>query len=303
MKVGNRKAKFALFRSVALVCAFVITSIARAEIVYLATSYDVIGYDSNGSNVFSWIVDVSPNGIAVDRTGNIFVSTGGSIEEMSTGGVVSTFASGLGSPTGLAFDNNGNLYVSIANNQQIDKIDTNGNVSLFSQIPVGGTKFFNAISLDSQGNLYAGSVTHDLADSIMKIDSNGNASTFVNNSVALGGTTVSGIACDAAGNVYVSYISGNLLKFTPDGSNSVFASGPGNGIAFDNSGNLFLSASFGEIDEFNSNGDMSVFVTGGNSPPNLRGIAVWDVPEPSSLLLAATGLLLLAAAVKRKRVS
>jgi hypothetical protein len=57
-----------------------------------------------------------PTGLAFDSAGNLFVSTESNglepdtIREFTSGGMESTFATGLTSPRGLAFDSSGNLY-------------------------------------------------------------------------------------------------------------------------------------------------------------------------------------------------
>jgi DNA-binding beta-propeller fold protein YncE len=58
-----------------------------------------------------------PEGLAFDKSGNLFVSTGGTdgndaILKLTPAGVVSTFATGLSQiPRGMAFSANGNLFV------------------------------------------------------------------------------------------------------------------------------------------------------------------------------------------------
>ncbi len=59
-----------------------------------------------------------------------------------------------------------------------------------------------------------------------------------------------GSVVDADGNLYVAHTAGNVLKITPDGQQSVYATGPGgkpymctNYPAFDKAGNMYLSDS------------------------------------------------------------
>src|SRR5216684_847093 len=92
----------------------------------------------------------APTGIAVDSTGNVYISDGGlnRIRVFSPGGNISNFAGtgaagsangpGLSAtftgPWGIAFDANGNLYVADAGNNLIRKIDntTQHNVTTYA---------------------------------------------------------------------------------------------------------------------------------------------------------------------------
>src|SRR5438874_2219624 len=75
------------------------------------------------------------------------------------------------------------------------------------------------------------------------------------------GTT--GLAFDSAGNLFAGdYTGGNILKFTPNGTQSIFASGAGNvaGLAFDSAGNLFAGDyTGGNIFKFTPDGTQSTF--------------------------------------------
>jgi DNA-binding beta-propeller fold protein YncE len=106
--------------SVALPTILLSTSPALPSILYLSTGSDRHIYAFNSAGVRSTIasfVGLSPQGLAVDPQGNLFVGvTGpnfgsGYIAKISPSGVQSTFATGLSDPLGLAFDAAGNLYV------------------------------------------------------------------------------------------------------------------------------------------------------------------------------------------------
>jgi len=85
----------------------------------------------------------SPNGIAIDSSGEIYVSDGNKIRRVTPAGMVTTFA-GSGSwgsedgfmdsasfsdPRGLAIDNSGNIYVADSDNSKIRKISPSGEVT------------------------------------------------------------------------------------------------------------------------------------------------------------------------------
>ena len=145
-----------------------------------------------------------PEGVAVDRTGNIYVGDSGNstIRKIGSSGVVSTLAGlaggsgsddGTGSaarfsgPTGVAVDSAGNVYVADENNSTIRKITPTAVVSTLA----------------------------GLADYGGSTDGKGSVARFV---------SPSGVAVDSANNVYVadSY-NNNIRKITPTGVVSTLA--------------------------------------------------------------------------------
>ncbi len=123
----------------------------------------------------------SPQGIAVDAAGNVYVTDFDShvIRKISTSGIVTTFAgSSMGSadgsgaaaqfayPSGLAIDKDGNLYVGDSHSLTIRKITPRGAVTTVAGLAdhggtedgAGATARFNsvhAVAVDHEGNVYA----------------------------------------------------------------------------------------------------------------------------------------------------
>jgi sugar lactone lactonase YvrE len=197
----------------------------------------------------------SPNGIAVDAQGNVYVSEGASdddnrIRKISPAGVVSTFA-GKGkfgfadgpaakaqffSPAGLAFDQEGNLYVADQYNNRIRKITPAGQVSTLAgdghQGAVDGapsTAEFSVpadVSVDLQGNVY---VADDYNAMIRKITGSGVVSTLAgssNNSGTQNGkgtaaqfVTPTALVVNTQGTVYETdgINNSSIRQITPDG--------------------------------------------------------------------------------------
>ncbi len=191
-----------------------------------------------------------PLGIAVDNSGNLYVSDQGNslIRKITIAGVVTTLAgdgtkgnaNGVGTaasfydPYGVAVDASGNVYVADEGNNLIRKITSAGVVSTFAGSGVVGASngigtaaTFNhpyGVAVDASGNVYVAEGANNL---IRKITPAGVVTTFAG-SGAKGssngtGTAASfydpeGIAIDALGNVYVSD-SGNevIRKITPAG--------------------------------------------------------------------------------------
>ena len=113
----------------------------------------------------------SPNAVAVDSAGNVFVADTGNnaIKEITPDGTVSAFATGFNHPYGVAVDTSGNVYVADAYNNAIEKITSGGSVSTLAtnlNIPEG-------VAVDVFGNVY---VADTGSDTIKEIATNGNVS-------------------------------------------------------------------------------------------------------------------------------
>jgi sugar lactone lactonase YvrE len=214
-----------------------------------------------------------PYGVAVDAVGNVYVAdlVNNLIREITSAGVVTTFAgngtagktNGIGtaasiaSPDGIAIDGTGNLYVADGYNL-IRKITSSGIVSTLAgsglQGSANGTgtaaSFLDpaGIAIDATGNLYVA----DGNELIRKITPAGVVTTFAGSGVQGNtngtGTAASfylptGVALDAAGNVYVAELINSLIrKISPAGVVTTFA-GSGSGVLGSTNG-IGTAASF-----------------------------------------------------------
>ncbi len=207
------------------------------------TIYD---YAPNGTGrVFASRLN-GPRGMTFDGAGNLFASIGyaGTVVKFAPDGTQSPVASGLGFPEGLGFDSNGNLYVADSGGT-LNKIAPDGTVSMVFSITGA---FFGGVAVDGVNNVY---VADAAAGVVYKFA--GTLSTFASVPAAFG------LAFDSAGNLFVSTqceafpagnctdptIGGRIVKITPSGIQTTFASGLGDGdlrgLAFDALGNLFVA--------------------------------------------------------------
>lgn len=140
-----------------------------------------------------------PKGVAVDKSGNIFVADSGnnSIRKITPDGAVSTFAGsitgasgfqdGQGSaalfnqPIGLAIDNNNNLFVADKGNNSIREIDQTGNVTTYAGNGAPGSTngpalkiaTFNqpvALAIDPSMNIYVADMGNNLIRRINSVN-------------------------------------------------------------------------------------------------------------------------------------
>lgn len=193
--------------------------------------------DSNGKNeVYLGLGNfVSPTGIEIDASGNIYVIDEQSIKRMdSNGGNVVTLASGFTSPGAIALDSSGNIY--ITDDNTVKKMGPNGeNITTIRNFSS------SEIAIDSSGNIY---LAESGSNSIVKMDANGgNLTTVANGSTFTG---ISGLSVDSSGNIFVvdrGIPNGTLRKLNSSGVELAYIDVFRNptGVAVDNFGNVYVS--------------------------------------------------------------
>ncbi len=222
----------------------------------------------SGTNWYEFVSGVgSPQGIAFDTNGNLFIAGAGTpgngaVYKCSPdGSQVVVFASGLGFCAGIALDNAGNIFVSDFDSNEIYKYSPSGTRTTFAT----GLNSPAGLAFDRSGNLFEADFGSGV---IFKFTPAGAWSIF-----ASGLLGPAGLAFDAAGNLFVSEAITNhygvIDKFTASGAKSIFASGLSVplGLAFDNVGNLFeVDNGTATIYSFAPNGTKSVFFTDLSGP-------------------------------------
>jgi sugar lactone lactonase YvrE len=188
---------------------------------------------------------LSPNGVAVDTAGNVYVAdtSNNAIRKITPTGVVTTLAGLLGtfgsqdgtgpaarfsSPRGVAVDRGGNVYVADRDNNSIRKVTPAGVVTTLA-----GNLSFNPGSVDGPGvdarfnGPYAVAVdsTSNGTDSIYVAEGGGHTIRKI---------TPAGVVTTLAG------LSLTIGTATDTTGNAVRFSGP-QGIAVDGAGNLFVA--------------------------------------------------------------
>jgi hypothetical protein len=233
-----------------------------------------------------------PRGVAFDDFGNLFVANAtfnvpsqtfqATIKKITPSGVQSTFATLSGNffPEGLAFDHAGNLFLMAIDVNDLNSASTiykftpNGVQSAFGSVPGQGF----GLAFDGAGNLFAADagLSDYTNETIWKFTPDGTRSVFVGESAFNQGHGPNGLAFDRSGNLFVAELheigvpAGNerILKFTPDGMESEFATGlyEPRGLAFNRGGQLFVTERVftpsGDILKFTPDGMQTVFASG-----------------------------------------
>jgi sugar lactone lactonase YvrE len=222
---------------------------------------------------------VAPQGLAVDGSGNLYISDLYWVRMVSPAGVISTVAgngssgytgdgepatgAGLDDPLGIAVDASGNLFIADTFHNVVRKVAPNG---IITTVAGTGTAGFygdgqpataaelnqpEAVSVDASSNLYI----EDFANCRVRlVQPNGTISTFAGN----GG-----------------------CQFSGDGGPATSASLGGEGLALDPSGNLYIAALTNNRIRKVSSGIITTVAGGGSSD---------GAAAPFSTLLAASGI-------------
>jgi len=296
-----------------------------------------------------------PQGVAVDAAGNLFIADvyDEVIREVSTSGVVTTVAgtsgvpgySGdggaasaaqLSSPTALALDAAGNLFIADANNNVIRRVNPAGAIAT---VAGGGSLAYvgnggpatnavvnapQAVAVDAAGDLF---IVDTLNDVIREVSPAGIITTVAGNGTfgysGDGGAATaaqlyypSGVAVDAAGDLFISDSANNVIRevspagiiTTVAGNGTQGYSGDGgaataaqlsypSGVAVDAAGDLFISDSANNV--IRKVGPAGIITTvAGNGTAGYSGdgaaATAAQLYDPSGLAVDSTGDLFIA---------
>jgi sugar lactone lactonase YvrE len=165
---------------------------------------------------------MNPSGLALDRTGNLFVScrNDGTVHRVTPDGRAEEWIEGMGVATGLAFDRDENLYVGDRSGT-IFKISPSREIFVFATLEPSVAAYHLAFHPD--GELYATGPTTSSFDRVYRISKNGEVITFFR---GLG--RPQGLAFDRDANLYVAASHGGrrgIVRISPQGRADLVLSG------------------------------------------------------------------------------
>ena len=188
----------------------------------------------------------SPEGVAVDAGGNVYIADTGHgrvlKETLSQGGYTeSTVASG-GLGSGVAVDAGGNVYVT--GNNQVVKETLSGGGYTASTVASSGLNNPIGVAVDVCGNVYIADTGNNR---VLKETPSGGG--YTQSAVASSGlNTPIGVAVDAGGNVYIAdSFNARIVKETLSGTTYTQSTIPSNGldiasgVAVDRRGNVYIA--------------------------------------------------------------
>ncbi|MCL4557423.1 MAG: fibronectin type III domain-containing protein [Deltaproteobacteria bacterium] len=203
---------------------------------YVVTAVDSYGEGAPSQEVYAiagaytYTVGTFPFGIAIDKSGNVWVTNnnvfggGNTISEITySGSTISSYTVGI-NPAGIAIDASGNIWV-VNSRGSCLTCSSNGTVT----------------ELNSSGSIIN---THAV------------------------GFTPTGIAIDASGNVWVTNNGGNTVSEITYGGSTINTYTVGfnpQGIAIDKSGNIWVVNSCGSDSTCSSNGTVTELNSSGNT--------------------------------------
>jgi sugar lactone lactonase YvrE len=240
------------------------------------------GYSGDGGPATNASMN-TPNGIAIDASGNLFISDGynNRIRKVDQNGIITTVAgngtagySGDGglainarlyNTVGLAVDASGNLFIADCYNYRIRKVSTNGIITTVAGNGVqsysgDGGAAINAslnnpydVVVDDAGNLFIADLSNNR---VRKVNTNGIISTVAGNgsssysgdggaATSAGFNSPTGVALDASGNLFIAdYWAYRVRKVNTSGIISTVA---GNGTAgYSGDGGVATNANLGK---------------------------------------------------------
>jgi len=221
---------------------------------YVVTGVNSYGEGSPSNEVYAvpgeytYSVGLSPFGIAIDASGNVWVINNGSnnVTELNSSGItIGTYSVGT-NPFGIAIDASGNVWVTNSGSKTVTELNSSGiTIGTYAagSDPAG-------IAIDSSGNVW---VTNFHSNTVTELNSSG--ITIGTYSV---GTNPLFIAIDASGNVWVAnFYSKTVTELNSSGITiGTYSVGTNPfGIAIDASSNVWVTNSGSNtVTELNSSG-------------------------------------------------
>ena len=216
-------------------------------------NFNPVSNEVNATSMFvenTYSVGNSPSGIAIDASGNVWVTNINALTELSSSGTtIGTYPIG-GTGGGIAIDSSGDVWTGVMNSGNISVIKISSSGTIIGTYPLTGGGDIWGVALDMSSNVW---VANGINNNVTKISSFGT----IIGTYSLR-TKPEGIAIDTSGNVWVTVTySNDVTKLNSSGITiGTYSVGNGpEGIAIDQSGNVWVANTFsGTVSELSSTG-------------------------------------------------
>jgi hypothetical protein len=198
---------------------------------------------SPASNAVTQLVSAGPlqtDGVAVDRTGNVYIANtfNNEIDKWTpTNNTLTTLVSNLNEPYGVAVDREGNVY--IANTVGASILEWSPADSNVTYVVSGDSLGMNllpfSVAVDAANNVYFGADYNGLVEEWMA--GNSNVATLVT-----GLNRPQGVAVDGSGNVYTTTY-GAFVRWSAASNNVTVLASSASTVAVDGAGNVYFGSS------------------------------------------------------------
>lgn len=243
-----------------------------------------------------------PIGVAVDRTGNIFVTDFDHdlVKEIVAAGgytTVRTIGSGFAGPEGIAVDAAGNVFVADSIHNAIREILAVGGIIPAQNATIrtvgGGFSLPYGVAVNDRGDVFVADRGHNAVKKIIAVNGSIPSSNPTIVTLASDFSQLSGVAIDVAGNVFVADTLENTVReiVAAGGYQVSHPIGSGwngpTGVAVDRSGNVYVAdAGSSTVSEVMATGGYSIVLALGGALDGAEGVAV---SPGGDLFVADTG--------------
>ena len=238
-------------------------------------------------------------GLAVDGSGNVFVSDSGNnaVKEIAaaggyTGVTPLAVANGnFSNPAGLAVDGSGNVFVSDYGHGLVKEIVAAGGYTAVNTLAIANGNFSHPrdVAVDGSGNVFVTDAGHNVVKEIVAA---GGYTTVNTLAVANGNLNdPCGLAVDGSGNVFVADEGNNVVKeiVAAGGYTTVNTLAVANGhfsspcgAAVDGSGNVFVA-------DYGNNAVKEILAAGGFTTANTLAVSTGAFNNPESVAMDGSG--------------
>lgn len=253
-------------------------------------------YGYSGDGGLALLAQISsPQGIAIDSAGNVFIADTGNnrVRKVNTSGTITSVAGNgtygystgdgglatsarLASPSGVAVDSTGNLFIALPPGNRIRKVNTLGTITTVAgngDWSMGGpqdggpatsatVRAPEGVAVDSTGNLFIADTGYQR---IRKVDASGTITSVVGGAIGDGGPATSAylsashIAADSAGNLFIADSYNNRIRKVDTAGNITTVAGTGS-FYYSGDGGPATSASFRGFGGIAVDGTGNIFI-------------------------------------------